>query len=353
MKDRITDAYLTANYVDGQTFLHTDANSIVSVLKEGINANYRDIQRMLSGELQAASAKTIEGCKVVKFVEGTLDNNDNTVPTSQRVKSYVDEEISKVKPVKGVDYWTEQDVLDLKTMVVNDVLPDATNDFNVNAENKTNEFDVMATTQTNIFNVNASAKIDEVNDALSESKSALNAYEKEKEEELAEYVETVSKPELDRYVNNVKKPEIDNYVDKELADSKTNFNNYVETEKVEFRDELEDVLTQADNVNIDSSKSGTTATVTITKKDGTTKSVKIEDGKQGPQGPQGATGPQGPQGKQGIQGIQGPQGPQGATGPQGPQGEKGPTVTVSFRLTEDGDLYYTAYEVVDGDEVRY
>ena len=92
MKDRITDSLLTANYVDGQTFLHTDANSIVSVLKEGVNANYRDIQKLLSGDLAAESANTVEGCKVAKFVEGTLDNNDNTIPTSQRVKAYVDDE---------------------------------------------------------------------------------------------------------------------------------------------------------------------------------------------------------------------------------------------------------------------
>ena len=78
--------------------------------------------------------------------------------------------------------------------------------------------------------------------------------------------------------------------------------------------EMDQALAEVDNLDIDVSKEGTVATVEITKKDGTTKSVEINDGEQGPQGPQGIQGPQGPQGIQGIQGVQGPQGPQGIQG---------------------------------------
>lgn len=60
-------------------------------------------------------------------------------------------------------------------------------------------------------------------------------------------------------------------------------------------------LNQMDNLDIDVSKVEDTATVTITKKDGTQESVEIYDGDIGPVGPQGPTGPQGPQGEQGVQ----------------------------------------------------
>ena len=45
--------------------------------------------------------------------------------------------------------------------------------------------------------------------------------------------------------------------------------------------EMDEALTQVDNLNIDVSKSGTVATVEITQKDGTTKTVNILDGEQG------------------------------------------------------------------------
>ena len=48
-----------------------------------------------------------------------------------------------------------------------------------------------------------------------------------------------------------------------------------------------------------------------------------EIGPQGPKGDKGDPGETGPQGAQGIQGPQGPQGDPGAQGPQGPQGEPG------------------------------
>lgn len=54
-------------------------------------------------------------------------------------------------------------------------------------------------------------------------------------------------------------------------------------------------LNEMDNLNISVSKEGDTATVTVTKKDGTEESVEIYDGETGPEGPQGPTGPTGPQ----------------------------------------------------------
>ena len=53
------------------------------------------------------------------------------------------------------------------------------------------------------------------------------------------------------------------------------------------------LIGEVDNLNIDVSKSGTTTTVELTKKDGTTKSVEILDGETGPQGEQGIQGEKG------------------------------------------------------------
>lgn len=76
-------------------------------------------------------------------------------------------------------------------------------------------------------------------------------------------------------------------------------------------------LVEIDNLNIEAEKVGNTATITITKKDGTTENIQIFDGEQGPQGIKGDTGEQGPQGIQGPQGEQGEQGPQGEPGVPG------------------------------------
>ena len=78
--------------------------------------------------------------------------------------------------------------------------------------------------------------------------------------------------------------------------------------------DLAGALQETDNIDIDVNKVENTATVSITKKDGTTKSVQVFDGDKGDKGDKGEkgdTGSIGPQGPQGPQGIQGPMGPQG------------------------------------------
>jgi len=62
-------------------------------------------------------------------------------------------------------------------------------------------------------------------------------------------------------------------------------------------------ITATNNLDVDATKEDKTTTVVITKKDGSTKSVVINDGEpgaDGPQGPQGETGPAGPAGKDGA-----------------------------------------------------
>lgn len=54
--------------------------------------------------------------------------------------------------------------------------------------------------------------------------------------------------------------------------------------------EVDEALDELDNVDIDASKTGNTATVSITNKEGITKSVEIYDGQTGAVGPQGPKG---------------------------------------------------------------
>ena len=85
--------------------------------------------------------------------------------------------------------------------------------------------------------------------------------------------------------------------------------------------DLAGALQETDNIDIDVNKVGNTATVSITKKDGTNKSVQIIDGLKGDKGDKGDTGEQGPQGIQGERGLQGPQGERGIQGLKGDSGE--------------------------------
>ena len=83
-------------------------------------------------------------------------------------------------------------------------------------------------------------------------------------------------------------------------------------------------LNELDNIDIDVNKVGNTATVSITKKDGTEKSVEIYDGLKGDKGDKGDTGATGPKGDKGDTGEQGPKGDKGDVGPQGERGLQGP-----------------------------
>ena len=87
--------------------------------------------------------------------------------------------------------------------------------------------------------------------------------------------------------------------------------------------DLSSALQETDNIDIDVEKVGNTSTVSITKKDGTNKSVEIIDGLKGDKGDKGDTGDKGEKGDKGDTGEQGPQGIQGERGLQGPQGERG------------------------------
>lgn len=115
--DRIGETDLNPTYKDGQPLMHTEMNNIVSIVKEGVNENYYDIQRMQNGEKTVGNADKLDGASMSRYIDEPLQADDNKIPSSQQAKAYMDALISEYHaPVRGVDYWTDED----KAEVVDD-----------------------------------------------------------------------------------------------------------------------------------------------------------------------------------------------------------------------------------------
>lgn len=116
LRKRIGDAYLNPTFVDGQVLLHTQLNEIVSVVKTGINENYYDIQRLINGDLSVNNSEKLNGALLSRYLDTTLQEDDNLVPSSQQVKAYVDKAIEDVQLGTDVGNLME-DINDIKTEV--------------------------------------------------------------------------------------------------------------------------------------------------------------------------------------------------------------------------------------------
>lgn len=88
--DRIGDNYLTPDYKDGDTLLHTDYNEFLDIAKTAINENYHDIQKIQKGEVNVGNANKLSDAVLSRSTDGTLENDDNKIPSAQQVKGYVD-----------------------------------------------------------------------------------------------------------------------------------------------------------------------------------------------------------------------------------------------------------------------
>lgn len=88
--DRIGDNYLTPDYKDGDTLLHTDYNEFLDIAKTTINENYHDIQKIQKGEVNVGNANKLSDAVLSRSTDGTLENDDNKIPSAQQVKGYVD-----------------------------------------------------------------------------------------------------------------------------------------------------------------------------------------------------------------------------------------------------------------------
>ncbi len=108
--DRIGESDLNPNYKDGQVYQHEDVNNMLSILKTAINANYYDIQKLENGETNVGSAGSVDGATVSRYLDEELQADDNKVPSSQQAKAYMDNLFAEYSaPVRGVDYWTDED----------------------------------------------------------------------------------------------------------------------------------------------------------------------------------------------------------------------------------------------------
>ena len=108
--DRIGEADLNPIYKDGQVYQHTDVNNMLSILKTAINENYYDIQRILNGDKTAGEAKVLDGATLSRYLNESLQADDNKIPSSQQAKAYMDDLFAIYSPpIRGVDYWTEED----------------------------------------------------------------------------------------------------------------------------------------------------------------------------------------------------------------------------------------------------
>lgn len=104
--ERIGDNFLKADHVDGEVLQHTDLNELESVVKTAINANYTDIQKLQDGTLSVANAASLIGTDSVatlsQFIDESLRESDNKIPTSMQVKKYVDNLIS-LRQFRGIN----------------------------------------------------------------------------------------------------------------------------------------------------------------------------------------------------------------------------------------------------------
>lgn len=117
--NRIGETDLNPTYKDGQTYQHTDINQMLGILKTAINENYYDIQRLLNGAKTVGNANQLDGATLSRYIDETLQADDNKIPSSQQAKAYMDTLFAGYSaPTRGVDYWTEED----KEEIIDDVI---------------------------------------------------------------------------------------------------------------------------------------------------------------------------------------------------------------------------------------
>lgn len=86
---RIDDDHLTSSWSDGDLIQHTYLNELETLVKNGINENYRDIQKMETGEINIGSSSKLDGASLSRYSDEELQNSDSKVPTSMQVKQAI------------------------------------------------------------------------------------------------------------------------------------------------------------------------------------------------------------------------------------------------------------------------
>ena len=128
LNERIGEADLNPTYKDGQVYQHTDVNNMLSILKTAVNENYYDIQRMENGTKSVWNATTLDGATLSRYLDETLQADDDKIPSSQQAKAYMDALFSAYSPpIRGVDYWTEED----KEQIVDEAVDRASEEIKI------------------------------------------------------------------------------------------------------------------------------------------------------------------------------------------------------------------------------
>lgn len=151
---RIDDNIIVADYKDGEIFQHIDLNSMITIFKEAINANYEDLQKIVDGSKVIGEASKLSGASLVKSTDGVLDNSDTSIPSSAVVMAALEE----VTPVVGEDYFTDEDKAQLVSAAVEAVVGDVNNRVDENYNNKTELFDEHVETKVTEINEHTVAK---------------------------------------------------------------------------------------------------------------------------------------------------------------------------------------------------
>lgn len=181
---RIDDVLIVGDYKDGEILQHTDMNTLIDVFKEGINANYEDLQKVVDGSQPVGSATKVDGASIFRTTDGDIDASDASIPTSGSVLKAIE----KLKPVKGVDYYTEQDkeelvndaaeaILDESTNQIGQMFQQKTEEFNTNAVQKTSDFDNHVEQQKSTFTEYTSEIIDKIDAFDTENLVAVHVVE--------------------------------------------------------------------------------------------------------------------------------------------------------------------------------
>lgn len=147
--DRIGEADLNPIYKDGQVYQHTDVNNMLSILKTAVNENYYDIQKLENGEIDTGNAKKLDNATLSRYLIEELQANDDKIPSSQQVKAYVDAKLSEFNPpVRGVDYWTDED----KQEVIDEATEAVSADLAEEVERAKEDIESVAFTSFDVVN---------------------------------------------------------------------------------------------------------------------------------------------------------------------------------------------------------
>jgi hypothetical protein len=316
---RIDDKYLNPTYVDGEVLLHTTMNELVSVVKTGINANYDDIQKIINGQT-VVDVKKVDNASVSRFLNETLQDDDNKISTSKQIREFVtglignidladslsdlsDDELHRVVTDAQIAFWTaKQEALingtNIKTINNTNLLGPGNLDIPAGPQGPQGD-----TGPQGIQGIQGPQGVQGV-------KGDQGIQGPQGEQGLSFDFQGVVPT-----IEDLPATSIMGHAYIVSADGHMYF--------------WDDIMGWEDAGQL--------------------------QGREGPQGIQGIQGPVGPEGPQGIQGIQGETGPQGIQGIQGPQGDKGDKGDTGERGLQGvkGDTGADGYVGADGDSGVY